>query len=78
MSTLFLAFGIGSTELLIILAIAVVLFGAGKLADVGKHLGAGIRNFKSEVGADDPAKLPPPDPGSVSVPRDVTEEQRVR
>jgi len=34
-------------ELLLILAIALVIFGPGKLADIGKGLGEGIRNFKS-------------------------------
>lgn len=37
---------LGPGELLIILLIAVVLFGAGKFADIGKGLGQGIRNFK--------------------------------
>ncbi len=37
---------LGPGELLIILLIAVVLFGAGKFADIGKGLGQGIRHFK--------------------------------
>jgi sec-independent protein translocase protein TatA len=38
---------IGLPELLVILAVALVLFGGKKLADVGKGLGEGIRNFKA-------------------------------
>jgi sec-independent protein translocase protein TatA len=43
---------LGLPELLIILAIALIIFGPGKLADLGKGLGEGIRNFKSSVGGD--------------------------
>ncbi len=39
----------GMQELLIILLIVVVLFGAAKLPQIGKGLGEGIRNFKSAV-----------------------------
>jgi len=37
---------LGLPELLIIVAIIVVVFGVGRLADVGKSLGDGIREFK--------------------------------
>jgi sec-independent protein translocase protein TatA len=40
---------IGPLELLVILAIALLIFGPSKLADLGKGLGEGIRNFKSSV-----------------------------
>lgn len=39
-------FGLGTQELLIILVIALFLFGAGKLPQVGESLGKGFRNFK--------------------------------
>ncbi len=39
-------FGLGVPELLIILVIILVIFGAGKLPGIGKGLGKGIRNFK--------------------------------
>jgi sec-independent protein translocase protein TatA len=40
---------LGLPEVLILLAIALLLFGPSKLADLGKGLGEGIRNFKSAV-----------------------------
>ena len=40
---------IGIQELLIILAIAVLLFGGRKIPEVAKGLGEGIRNFKSAM-----------------------------
>ena len=39
-------FGLGMPELLVILVIVVVLFGANKLPQIGAGLGKGIRNFK--------------------------------
>jgi sec-independent protein translocase protein TatA len=39
-------FGIGMPELLIILVIILIIFGAGKLPEIGSALGKGIRNFK--------------------------------
>ena len=39
-------FGIGTQELLIILVLVMIIFGAGKLPQVGSSLGKGIRNFK--------------------------------
>jgi len=41
--------GIGFRELLIILVIALVLFGAKKLRNVGTDLGAAVRGFKKAV-----------------------------
>ncbi len=39
-------FGIGMTELLILLLIALVVFGANKLPEIGAGLGKAIKNFK--------------------------------
>ena len=36
-------------EILVILAIALLIFGPSKLADLGKGLGEGIKNFKAAV-----------------------------
>lgn len=38
--------GIGIPELLIILAIIIVIFGARRLPEIGRGIGKGIRNFK--------------------------------
>ena len=40
---------LGLPEILILLAIALLIFGPSKLADLGKGLGEGIKNFKSAV-----------------------------
>ena len=39
-------FGIGIPELIIILVIILIIFGAGKLPEIGAGLGKGIKNFK--------------------------------
>ncbi len=40
---------IGTTEIILIIVLALVLFGGGKLAGVGKALGRSVRDFRSEV-----------------------------
>jgi len=42
-------FGLGTQELLIILVLVMIIFGAGKLPQVGGALGKGLRNFKKGV-----------------------------
>ncbi len=37
---------IGATEILLVALVALLLFGAGRIADIGKGLGQGIKNFK--------------------------------
>ena len=52
--------GLGAPELIVIALIALLLFGAGRIADIGKGLGQGIKNFKQglkEAGDDDDMKV---------------------
>jgi sec-independent protein translocase protein TatA len=44
---------IGPTELLLILLIVVIIFGARKLPDLGKSLGDSIKNFKKSMSTKD-------------------------
>lgn len=43
---------LGTTEIILIVVLALVLFGGGKLAGVGKALGQSIHDFKKEIKAD--------------------------
>jgi sec-independent protein translocase protein TatA len=42
-------FGIGVPELIVILVIVLIIFGAGKLPEIGSAIGKGIKNFKKSV-----------------------------
>ena len=52
-------FGIGTTELFIILAIVVVLFGARRLPELGSGVGKAIKNFKSVISGKDELDVTP-------------------
>ena len=43
---------LGTMEIILIVVLALVLFGAGKLSGVGKALGKSIKDFKNEVRED--------------------------
>ncbi len=57
-------FGLGVQELLVILAIIVVIFGASKIPQLGKGLGEGIRNFKKGLKDDEGKERLDEGPGS--------------
>jgi sec-independent protein translocase protein TatA len=42
-------FGLGPSELILILVLVLVVFGAGKLPEIGGALGKGLRSFKDAV-----------------------------
>lgn len=46
-------FGIGMPELMIILVIILIIFGAGKLPEIGGAIGKGIKNFKKSFNDQD-------------------------
>lgn len=45
--------GIGMSELLVVLVIVLIIFGAWKLPEIGKGLGKGIRNFRRATSGQD-------------------------
>ena len=56
-------FGIGPLELIIVLVLALVVFGPKRLPDLGRSLGTGMREFKESITGgskdddDEPAKI---------------------
>ena len=57
-------FGLGSQELLVILVIVLVLFGANRLPQIARSLGSSLKEFKKgveEAKAEDPRVVPPRD-----------------
>ena len=71
----------GGTELIIILAIVVLLFGAKKIPELAKGFGKGIKNFKDEmkdvneeVASDEPKKVEGADEvASTEAPKNTTQ-----
>jgi sec-independent protein translocase protein TatA len=54
---------IGPTELILILLIVIIIFGARKLPDLGKSIGEGIKNFKKSMSTkDEPDSTKKPEP----------------
>lgn len=58
-------FGMGATELIVILVVALLIFGPGKLPEIGASLGKGIRDFRKalEHKGDDTAEAADQKPG---------------
>jgi sec-independent protein translocase protein TatA len=59
---------LGPPELIIILLIVMLIFGAGKLTDIGKSLGQGIREFRHSVQDEQAEPAPPPVASASSTP----------
>jgi len=56
-------FGLGIPELIIIMVIVLLVFGAGKLPEIGGAIGKSIKSFKKAT-SDDDKEVPPPKEGS--------------
>ena len=54
--------GIGMPELIIILVIVILIFGASRLTDIGGALGQGIKEFRSSVRSEDEEEEAKPEP----------------
>lgn len=63
-------FGLGFGELLLILLVLVLLFGASKLPQLGQGLGESVKSFRRAFrdGQDDDAGKPPPSPPAPPAP----------
>jgi sec-independent protein translocase protein TatA len=61
-------FGVGTTELLIVLGIVIVLFGARRLPELGSGVGKAIKNFKAGISGKDEIDVTPE-------PKEVTENK---
>jgi len=55
----------GPMEMIVVLIVVLIIFGAGKLPEIGKALGKGIKEFKSarEAPLDDETDKPPGEKG---------------
>ncbi len=52
-------FGLGMPELLVIMVIVLIIFGAGKLPEIGGAIGKSIRNFKKSMNEPDEIDITP-------------------
>ena len=74
-------FGIGPLELIVVLVIALVVFGPKRLPELGKSLGAGMREFKESISGsskddDEPEALTPAPSDDPAAPDDAARRPR--
>src|SRR5438552_3571963 len=67
-------FGLGPLELFIILIVLLLVFGVGKIADLGSSLGTGIREFRKNIKEDEPAEQPQPPAAVAATPAPPIEQ----
>jgi sec-independent protein translocase protein TatA len=68
------------THIILLLLIALLLFGAKRLPEIGRSLGTGMREFKDSVTGNSPAEakeLPPPDTTTTTASASATERETV-
>jgi sec-independent protein translocase protein TatA len=70
-------FGLGIGELVLILVIVLIIFGAGKLPEIGEGLGRGIRSFRKAVKMPDEIDVTPGREED-NPPADVTKEEKAQ
>jgi sec-independent protein translocase protein TatA len=74
-------FGIGATELIIVLVIVLIIFGPKKLPQLGRSLGGGLREFKNSVSGkggdddDEPDVIEGPDRSNVTTTAAADDEE---
>ena len=68
-------FGFGIGELLVILVIVLIIFGAGKLPELGDNLGKGIRNFRKATSEPDAIDVTPKTGSAAPGPSDSTHDR---
>lgn len=53
-------FGLGMPELIVILVIVILVFGAGRISEIGGAIGKGIKSFKKSINEPDEIDVTPP------------------
>lgn len=69
-------FGIGMPELIIILIIILIIFGAGKLPEIGEGLGKGIKSFKKATRGEDEIDVTPKEEEKIEAKKEEKEETK--
>lgn len=79
-SAFFAVFGLGPTELIVILVILLVLFGGSKLPSLAKGLGQSVKEFKkaTKEGEEEANKAVAPAPAPLAAPTEPKKPETVR